>query len=364
MSADNPAESVDVFSRSLIPSSWGVASIAEVAALNPSLHRPIDDDSFAVGFVPMAAVGEDFRGIKAAEHRSYGQVKKGYTPFAPGDVIMAKITPCMENGKGGVVRGDPRAVFFGSTEFHVLRPCRGIAADWIGMFLSQESVRRAARLRMKGSAGQLRVPSGFFRQLRIPVAPSEEQRRISDRVAELLSDLEAGAAALERVKRNLVRYRAAVQHAAVTGQLTAAWRERNGPPSETGEQLLQRILVERRRQWEERTLAKYQAEGRQPPKGWRDRYVEPFQSPSPSAANGDIPAGWARARLEQIGFISSGTTPKRGERRFWEGGTVPWVSSSVVNEPYVDSASEFVTETALEETSLKLYAVGTLLAGC
>lgn len=302
MSTNSPTESVEVFIRSSIPSSWAVASIAEIAALNPPLARPIKDDSQPVGFVPMAAVAEQFGGIKTAEHRLYAKVKKGYTPFVPGDVIMAKITPCMENGKGGVVRGDPQAVFFGSTEFHVLRPRAGIAPDWIGLFLSQESVRRAARLRMKGSAGQLRVPSGFFEQLAIPVAPSEEQRRISDHVAELLSDLDAGVAALERVKRNLVRYRAAVLHAAVTGQLTAAWRERNGPPSETGQQLLERILIERRRIWEERTLAKHRADGKQPPKGWKERYAEtsPPVTPGDESPRPVLPNGWCWASVDQL----------------------------------------------------------------
>jgi type I restriction enzyme S subunit len=276
-----------------------VASIAEIAALNPPLARPIKDDDQPVGFVPMAAVAEQFGGIKTAEHRLYAKVKKGYTPFVPGDVIMAKITPCMENGKGGVVRGDPQTVFFGSTEFHVLRPRTGIAPDWIGLFLSQESVRRVARLRMKGSAGQLRVPSGFFEQLAIPVAPSEEQRRISDRVAELLSDLDAGIAALERVKRNLVRYRAAVLHAAVTGQLTASWRERNGPPSETGQQLLERILIERRRIWEERTLAKYKADGKQPPKGWKERFRSPVAA-KPHPVSVQLPPSWVSTSVDSL----------------------------------------------------------------
>ena len=271
------------------------------------------------------------------------------------DVIISLVRPRLRNIAVVPPELDGQ---WASTAFCVCRPRSGIDARYLYYLFVQDKFLQA--IKTYGDS----PPSGHDEDLLatvIPVAPSNEQSRIADRIEELLTDLDSGVAALARVKRNLVRYRAAVLHSAVTGQLTAAWRERTGPPSETGEQLLQRILVERRRQWEERTLAKYQAEGKQPPKAWRDRYVEPFQSPSTSAANGDIPAAWARARLEQIGFISSGTTPKRGERLFWEGGTVPWVSSSVVNEPYVDSASEFVTETALEETSLKLYAVGTLL---
>lgn len=283
---------------SSIPPGWKWARLSEICDLNPALDRCFIDDAAEVHFVPMAAVDEEFGGVRRPERRVYGQVKKGYTPFVAGDVIIAKITPCMENGKGGVVNGSDDLAYFGSTEFHVLRPRAGIQPWWIGRFISQHSVRHAARLKMKGSAGQLRVPEDFLDTLVIPLAPVAEQIRILDRIDELFTDLAAGEAALERVKKKLKRYRSAVLHAAVTGRLTAEWRKTHGPPAEAGDKLLARILIERRRQWEQRTLAKYTRDGRTPPKNWQTRYAEPA---APKARDlPELPQGWSWASVDQL----------------------------------------------------------------
>src|SRR5262249_35111790 len=125
-----------------------------------------------------------------------------------------------------------------------------------------------------------------------------EQSRIADRIDELLTDVAAGVAALERVRRNLNRYRSAVLHAAVTGRLTAAWRAQHRPPDEPGPELPERILAERRRQWEARTLEKYTKEGRQPPKNWPERYEHP--SPPNTVEREELPPGWTWATVEQL----------------------------------------------------------------
>lgn len=204
-----------------LPDGWTIAKLSDLAAINPRLNRSILDDTLPVTFVPMPAVDVGFGGVQRPETRQYGSVKKGYTSFITGDVIFAKITPCMENGKGGVVRGKPDEPFFGSTEFHVLRPRREVKAEWIAYYLSQEQFRRSARLKMKGSAGQLRVPTSFLEATALPLPPANEQIRILDAIEELFTDLDAGVAALQRVQKKLTRYRAALLHAAVTGRLTA-----------------------------------------------------------------------------------------------------------------------------------------------
>lgn len=155
-----------------------------------------------------------------------------------------------------------------------------------------------------------------FGKFPVLVPPLGEQARIADRIDELFTDLAAGVAALERVKRNLSRYRAAVLHAAVTGKLTEAWRKQHGPSAEPGPKLLERILVERRRQWEQRTLAKYEAKGKQPPRNWRDRYPEP-SPPKPPADGSPFPAlpeEWCWASVDQVThLIQYGTSAKTSD---------------------------------------------------
>jgi type I restriction enzyme S subunit len=173
----------------------------------------------------MAAVQEEFGGISVRTLRPYSEVAKGYTSFQPDDVLFAKITPCMENGKVAVVPPLPHGVGFGSTEFHVIRPSMIAQSTWIAHFLSQKSVRRDAQRSMTGSAGQLRVPDTWLNEVKLPIAPPEEQRRIVAKIDELFSELDAGVAALERARANLKRYRASVLKAAVEGRLTASVKQ-------------------------------------------------------------------------------------------------------------------------------------------
>lgn len=168
--------------------------------------------------------------------------------------------------------------------------------------------RRPDLLSLGKGGTQSNINLGVLKAFALPVAPLAEQARIADRIDELFTDLAAGVAALERVKRNLSRYRAAVLHAAVTGRLTEAWRKQHGPPEEPGPKLLERILAERRRQWEERTLAKYEKAGKQPPKNWRERYPEPF-SPGTlahGAALPSLPDTWCWATHDQVGDVQLG----------------------------------------------------------
>lgn len=227
-----------------LPDGWELRPLPEVAQINPRLGRRIADDRLPVTFVPMRAVAVEGGGVVDPETRPYGEVKKGYTAFLPGDVIMAKITPCMENGKIAVVPQFPNDVCFGSTEFHVIRPEKGISSRWIKDFLLQRSIRKEAKRHMAGAVGQMRVPVEFLRTLKIPVAPESEQNRISGVLEGLFSDLDAGVAALERARDKIDLYRDSVLKAAVEGTLTASWRKEH-PNFDTVLELLKRIAAAR-----------------------------------------------------------------------------------------------------------------------
>lgn len=143
--------------------------------------RTLDDEIHAT-FVPMRAVDGVSGTITCPEVRPLGELKKGFTPFLSGDVLFAKITPCMENGKLAVARSLTNDLGFGSTEFHIIRPGPSVLSEWLWYFMRQSSIRDEARRHFRGSAGQQRVPSDFLRQLKIPVPPIEEQLRILRRI--------------------------------------------------------------------------------------------------------------------------------------------------------------------------------------
>ena len=142
-----------------------------------------------------------------------------------------------------------------------------------------------------------------FEALAFPLPPLPEQRRIVAKLEELFSKLDAGVAAVRRTQALLKRYRQSVLHAAVTGELTRAWREAHPAPAETGAALLERIRAERRAQWEAAQVAK---RGGQLPlgDGWKSKYVE-SEEPDTSELP-ELPQGWAWASLEQISDLDVG----------------------------------------------------------
>lgn len=291
-----------------LPSGWERPRLAEIARINPAFNGRATADEVKVNFVPMRAVEPEGGGLLRPEVRTYSEVRKGYTSFLSGDVIMAKITPCMENGKVTVVPDLPGSVCFGSTEFHVFRPEHGIVPSWIAKFLLQNDFRRAAQRAMTGGVGQMRVPAEFLETVRLPLAPSNEQCRIADALDELFTDLDAGIAALERVRTRLAHYRASVLKAAVEGTLTAEWRQQH-PHTEPASDLLKRILAERRRRWEEAQLRKFNEKGQEPPENWKAKYREPA---APDVRNlPPLPVHWCWTTMDQLAWASGyGTSQK------------------------------------------------------
>jgi len=142
-----------------------------------------------------------------------------------------------------------------------------------------------------------------MRQIPLLIPPEAEQKRIAEALDELLSDLDAGVAALERVRAKLKHYRAAVLKAAVEGALTAEWRKQH-PATETADALLTGILTERRRRWEEAQLAKFAQAGKTPPKDWKAKYREPI-GPDMSGLQ-RLPVAWCWATPTQLGEVQLG----------------------------------------------------------
>ena len=172
-----------------LPNGWQWTKLGEVCTINPRRPRMQRDPSMPTTFVPMSAVNDETGTIVAAEEHPFEQVRKGYTYFEENDVLFAKITPCMENGKAAIARGLLDKIGFGSTEFHVLRPSASVIPEWIWLFIRREQFREDAKKSFRGGVGQQRVPQEFLEQYPIPLPPLSEQRRIVARVEELMGRL-------------------------------------------------------------------------------------------------------------------------------------------------------------------------------
>ncbi len=176
-----------------------MAKLSEIAELNPNITDVLEDDD-QVSFIPMSAVDAETATTHEGETRRYAEVITGYTPFLDGDVLVAKITPCFENGKIAQARLT-RRVGFGSTEFHVVRPYADKAdSRYLLHYLRQERIRREGERKMTGSAGQRRVPEHFLAGLAVPLPPLPEQRRFAavlDRAEALRAKRRAALAKLD-----------------------------------------------------------------------------------------------------------------------------------------------------------------------
>jgi len=167
---------------------WEEKELGEICELNPKNQKlKIKQDDLFVSFVPMSAVDEYLQMITSSQERKLGEVRKGYTYFRNGDVLFAKITPCMENGKVAIARDLKNGIGFGTTEFHVIRASKEVLPEWIYYIVGQPSFREIAKTRMTGSAGQKRVPVQFLEKFKIPLPPVAEQKKIVARL-DLLSE--------------------------------------------------------------------------------------------------------------------------------------------------------------------------------
>jgi type I restriction enzyme S subunit len=325
-----------------LPEGWCWAPLEQVAQINPTTNFDTLSDRDQLPFVPMAAVAEETGAIDLSARKLVQEVSKGYVRFMEGDVIFAKITPCMENGKVAPVVGLPGGFAAGSTEFHVLRPSC-IEQRYLWYWLVSRAFRGRAKRKMSGSAGQLRVPVSYLRETEVPLSPAPEQRRIVARIDALLAEVAEGEAALTEARKDLEKFRRALLKSAVTGELTADWREAD-PVNETGQDLLARIVDSR------------STEGRAKSRGRRAAEATPINTSSLPK----LPEGWVWATLGQLFDVTTGSTPSRADPTLWNG-HVPWVSSGEVAFCRIRSTRETITSAGLGNPETRLNPIGTVL---
>ena len=261
-----------------LPAEWEVVPLGSVCAINPRrMSLKMLPEDTPVTFVPMAAVDAELGAITQAVVRPLREVKKGYTAFIEGDVLFAKITPCMENGKAAIAGDLSGGLGFGSSEFHVLRPSPAVSGEYVWWFVRQTAFRRLAEENMTGSVGQLRVPPDFMARTLIPLPPRAEQDVIVRAIGATADHSRNAVLHLDGARHTLTRFRQAVLAAACSGRLTADYRQASG---ESCELLL--AEVDRLR-------------------GRSSRSFSPLWEP-------EVPRNWAVASLDRLtSWITSGS---------------------------------------------------------
>lgn len=163
-----------------------MAKLGEVCLINPKSCTLKDDTE--VSFIPMTKVGEHGE-FDASEIKNYSEVKKGFTNFQNGDILFAKITPCMENGKGAIAHNMKNGIGFGSTEFHVLRPDTDkMTSEWLYYLTTWKTFRKEAERNMTGSAGQKRVPKTFLENYVVNL-PDIDTQKSENKILRKVDDL-------------------------------------------------------------------------------------------------------------------------------------------------------------------------------
>lgn len=276
-----------------LPANWMWSRLGDVALPNPRVNG---NDTEQIGFLPMASIEDGYTGRIHPQERKWSEVKSGFTKFAEGDVVMAKITPCFQNRKSAIVRRLGSQYGAGTTELHVLRPASLMEAEYLLFFLKTEYVQDELTPQMTGTAGQKRVPLGALTNLPIPVPPLAEQGRIVAKLHGVLPLIDQ-LAELEREREYLDREFAkaierAILQAAISGKLT-----KQHPEDGTAEELLETIKTERQQLEKEGRIKK--------------------QKPLPSVEKTDepleLPDTWEWAQIGSIVDLINGRAYKRQE---------------------------------------------------
>lgn len=167
------------YSRNGFPASWEQKRLRFTLRMNPSKNEIDLDDSDMVSFIPMDAVGE-YGGIRLNEEKELGEIGSGYTYFCDDDVVVAKITPCFENGKGALVKGLKNKTAFGTTELHVMRADREqLEPEFLFYLTISDLYRKIGESEMYGAGGQKRVPESFIKDFRAGLPSVREQQAIA-----------------------------------------------------------------------------------------------------------------------------------------------------------------------------------------
>ena len=335
------------------PNGWAFAAISEligtggIFADGDWVETKDQDPSGDVRLIQLADIGDGVyldRSSRFLTAERSRQLKCTY--LAQGDVLIARMPDPL--GRSCIYPGDPKTSVTAVDVCIVRTGASGPNHNWLAWFINSPEFRDNVASFQSGSTRK-RISRKNLGTIPLPVPPLAEQRRIVAEIETQFTRLDASVAALRRAQANLKRYRASVLKDACEGRLvpTEAERARSaGRDYEPAGILLKRILAERRARWESQEKR-------------RGKYKEP-SAPDTSALP-RLPEGWVWANLDQLASIGTGSTPLTSKAEYYQDGSVPWVTSSALNEEVVSSPNNSVTEQAVQECRLFFYPAQTLL---
>lgn len=345
--------SVDLLAEGALPSGWEKVSLGlfrqqTTSSFNPAAHGT---SHFELYSVPSHELGrpEVVLGSAIGSNKQY---------VAPGDVLISKINPRLN--RAWVVGNFTNHPKIASTEWIVFKRSDAVDSQLLCGILLSFRIRDFLAHNASGVGGSLtRAKPALVDQITIGLPPVAEQQRIVAKIEELFSELDKGIESLKTAQAQLKVYRQALLKHAFEGKLTAQWRADNPDKLETAAALQQRIARERQARYQQQ-LADWQTAGQAGPKPKTPKPLPPL-TPREHTELPKLPTGWAWVKVGALGTLGTGVTPLKSRKEFYEGGTIPWVTSGALNNSYVVKASDFVTDTALRETNLRLYPKQTLL---
>ncbi|EIV1733573.1 restriction endonuclease subunit S [Vibrio parahaemolyticus] len=273
----------------------------------------------------------------------------------PGDIVIANVG---DPGKSFVVPNLNQPMTLGPNSILLKSNSKNLN-NFLKYFFQSNWFEELIAQITTGTA-QKKFNKTGFRALYFPFPPEKEQDRIVDKLEELFSELDEGVKELKAAQTKLSQYRQSLLKSAVEGSLTQQWRAENSDQvQETGEQLLARILKQRREQWQQQKLAEFAEKGKTPPKNWQDKYPEPVQPDTTDLP--ELPDGWVWASLSQIGWLDRGKSkhrPRNAEHLY--GGVYPFVQTGEIRsaEQYIRHTEKTYSEEGLKQS--KLWPKGTM----
>jgi type I restriction enzyme S subunit len=365
-----------------LPLSWRWSRLLDLGEINP--RNQVEEDTELVvmaTFVPMAAVSELHSVPIAGEIRPWAEISKGYTHFANGDVLLAKITPCFENGKSAVVQGLEHNIGAGSTEFHVFRPIsKDVNPAYVYLFVRSLLFRVKGEASMTGTAGQKRLPTEYFALCAMPLPPSEEQSRIVAKVDELMALCDQLEAQQQKRRTLQNQLRQATLQAVAANQspqeLKESWQRLqsnfgqlfSAPEDVAALRTLilnlgmMGLIVEQQKTDTpvENLIAAIDSERQALISSKKLKPNVPLVMPQEDDLPYKLPKGWKWLRVMDLVDVGTGATPAKTENSYY-GGNTPWYTSSATNQKFARLPETFITEKALKETNCKIFPSGSLI---